>query len=268
LKKILLATIVPFWNRETGAQQRIFALVKALEHHGHLVRVFFPGHADAADHELAERSNQEPDAPHDTPLRLSDFAWPWAEKAFEHAVTQFAPDAIICEYITMGYLVDALPKSLRSNIHCLVDTHDVLSQRQKQFADHHKTHWIDISIEEEAAALHCFDTIIAIQPDEAKQIEQMAPDSKVIVAGHQPHGTATANSQPANPNRELGKLTIGYLGSANASNVDAINHFLDEVWRQQKDASDIRLVIAGNVSDQVLEDLRFDNVSSTTLWMR
>ena len=42
MKKILMPTLVPFWRRSTGAEERMFCLVVALEKHGHRVKTFFP----------------------------------------------------------------------------------------------------------------------------------------------------------------------------------------------------------------------------------
>ena len=296
MKKILFATVVPFWNRETGAQQRIFSMVKVLESHGRQVRVFFPAHVDAYDRRIAEQldldiSFQRSDQPAATgqsltqkikwqldavkhavgqavnfdqldteknqPLTLSDFRWPWAEAAFQNEVIEFAPDAIISEYVTMAYLVESLPVGIRSEIHCLVDTHDLLSRRQQQFADHDRPHWIDISVEEEAAALNIFDTVIAIQEDEAAEFKRMASQSTVIVVGHQ---TIAADAIDFKTEHVSEILTLGYLGSKNASNVDAINQFLDVVWRNFQNDPRVRLVLAGDASGEVLPSLRFKNL--------
>ena len=293
MKRILFATIVPFWNRETGAHQRIFSLVKVLERHGHEVRIFFPGHAEQSDRELARhlaldisfhssdqplsadqsigeklkwqfdavvhalRHNESDDQP-DSPLTLSKFRWPWAEKNFQTVINEFSPDAIICEYITMAYLVESLPETKRAKIHCLVDTHDLLSRRQQQFAQNNRAHWIDVSPREEAAAMNAFDTVIAIQPHEAKAIQALATGKNVIVVGHQPHVDPTVN-RPSNP--KPAKLTLGYLGSDNDSNTDSINQFLTLVWTHFKNKTDIVLTIAGKVSERVAENLRFSNVN-------
>ena len=294
MKKILFATIVPFWNRETGAQQRIFSLVQVLEEHGHQVRIFFPGHAEPTDRELAKQlsldisfhSSDQPlttnqslseklkwqfdavvhalqgqatDDRVDSPLKLSDFRWPWAEKAFQNLVKEFAPEAIVCEYITMAYLVAALKDDQRARIHCLVDTHDLLSQRQQQFAVNNRSHWINISSEEESSAFKTFDTIMAIQPDEAIAIESLTPDKNVIVVGHQPY-LASTNHRPS-PRQESAKLSLGYIGSDNDSNTDAINQFLDLVWKHFKDDVNLTLTIAGNVSERIIDEYRqFKNV--------
>ncbi len=296
MKKILFATIVPFWNRETGAQQRIFSMVKVLITHGHQVRVFFPGDAETSDRKTTEqlgldvafhrsdqpaadesltrkikwqmeavkhavqsfRGRRGEAAKKKGQLRLSDFRWPWAESAFKSAVVEFAPDSIICEYITMAYLVESLPVDLRSNIHCLVDTHDLLSHRQKEFADHDHSHWIAVSPEEESAALRAFDTIIAIEDDEANAFKTMAPQSAVVVVGHQTFEAAPIDAKTLN-DQEV--FTLGYLGSSNASNVDAVNEFLDVVWRKFQNESRVKLILAGNASNELDSDLCFENVS-------
>ena len=301
MKKILFATIVPFWNRATGAQQRIFSMVKVLMAHGHQVQVFFPGHAELSDRKTAEQlgldvafhcSDQpavseqslsrtikwqvdavkhavhkfaeqnfkgdrgEKDDEKNT-LRLSDFRWPWAEIAFENAVIEFAPQVVVCEYITMAYLVESLPADLRSEILCMIDTHDLLSRRQQEFANHGQPHWISVSHEEEAAALRAFDTIVAIEQNEAHAFEEMAPGNAVIVVGHHALGTAAPDTQGLN---DPESFTLGYLGSSNASNVDAVNNFLDVVWRDFQREPRIKLVLAGKVSDGVIPELRFANV--------
>lgn len=291
MKKILLATIVPFWNRETGAHQRIFSLVKAIQDQGHQVRIFFIGRAEPADYQSSDRLNLEvafhsSDQPslqgkslaeklkwqidavihaiknrfgETTPnptQRLGDFRWPWAEDAFTAEATRFVPDAIICQYITTAYLIKALPTTLRRRIHCFIDTHDLLSERQRQFRLHQRSHWIDVSSEEEAAALNLFDTIMAIQPLEAEKMKAMVPEKSVIVVAHQP---AVVSVDAALP-RSSGELTFGYLGSDNDSNVDAINEFLDVVWRQFNEAENLRLCVAGKVADRVAENFRFENV--------
>jgi len=300
MKKILFATIVPFWNRETGAQQRIYSMVKVLEARGHQVQVFFPGHAETLDHKRTQQlglnvafhradqpvATKEPlsqrikrqakavkhavgqavqnvangrgdTAKRNGPLRLSDFRWPWAEAAFANTVIEFAPQAIVCEYITMAYLVESLPVELRSKVHCLVDTHDLLSHRQQEFDDHGQPHWIAVSPKEEAAAVGVFDTIVAIQENEAMAFKEMAGQNRVIVVGHQTLGADAIDSKKLN---DLAVFTIGYLGSSNASNVDAVNEFLDVVWRTFQDEPRIRLVLAGNASNEVLSGFRFNNV--------
>ena len=310
MKRILFASIVPFWNRSTGAEQRIYSLVRVLEDHGWHVRTFFPGHAANADQEQATRlkldvvfanSSQAPIArslqgrikwqiaavanaissfflskksetqnrstDDRQPQRLQDFQWPWASEAFNEMVAEFSPAVIVCEYITMSYLVAGLPESVRKSVHCLVDTHDVLSKRQQQFDDHKRAHWLDVSMEEETDALRQFDTIIAIQPAEAQTFRNMLPSQNVIVVGHHPvdadevaAGGPNSQFKRESKSNASQPFTLGYLGSNNASNVDAISGFLKTVWSQFKDDDAVELLIAGDVCDGISWESQFSNV--------
>lgn len=336
-KRILIATIVPFWELKTGAQQRIYSILKALISDGHQVRVFFPAAADAEavnravaigvdvqfvrpdqrppstersffktlawhfrgtlhavqrqisrtqskrlrdakdshDAKVANGSHdadngrnrpttdsrQRPfdDADRQRPAqrptqRLEDFNWAWASAFFNDGVASFSPDAIICEYVTMAYLVQGLPRSIRRQTHCLIDTHDLLSYRQSQFASRRQNHWIDISPDQESAALNVFDTIIAIEAEEAQQMRAMAPQRNVILVGHNVT-IADRSDDPADcsTDRTAPKqsLTVGYLGSNNASNIDAVQSFLRTVAEPLCGQSEISFLIAGSVCDAI-----------------
>ncbi len=156
---------------------------------------------------------------------LADFAVPFLKPRFAQVLRQIDPDAVIAEYVTLAYLI---PESGNHGKPLwLVDTHDLLSERYRQFARFAHEHWIRISPEEEAAALAGFDVVIAIQPHEAEAFRQMAPESvDVIVAGH------PAESIPESVAGEAARYDFGYFGSDNASNVDAIQWFLQQVWPQ------------------------------------
>ena len=182
-------------------------------------------------------------------LKLDDFRWPWARKAFAEAVAQFKPNTILVQYIKLGYLLNGLPEQTRNGIKCFVDTHDVLHLRNEQFRRRGYQHWIDVSREEESFELKKFDAIIAIRDDEAELFRDMAPDCEIVVCGH-----ATDLKVPPAGQLESGEdgLTIGYLGSLNASNTHAIESFLEKAWRRVQDsdvADRIKLVIAGEISD-------------------
>lgn len=312
-KKILIATIVPFWELKTGAHQRIYSILNALQTDGHQVRVFFPATASDDARQMAMqigvdvqfvRPDQRPasvnrsiwktlawhvngslhalkknlwpvrfgnswhldkrsgnDADSDlypdrrrTTQRLKDFRWAWASTAFNDVVAEFLPHAIICEYITMAYLVQGLPDCLRQKTHCLVDTHDLLSYRQSQFSQRGQTHWIDVSPDQETEALNVFDTLIAIESEEAQQMRAMVPEKRVILVGHDvthSHRQKDDSHCRANARVACRELTVGYLGSRNASNVDAIASFLKSVVGRIKSDSKLSFVIAGTVCDAI-----------------
>ncbi len=179
---------------------------------------------------------------------LKEYRWPWAIDAFRESIDGFRPDSIIIQYIKLDYLLEALSYRQRNDIHCLVDTHDVLHLRARQFRERGFRHWIEISREEEAMSLAKFDTILAIQPNEANLFREMAPDSRTIICGHAVEPVVLPTHRVPREN----SLTIGYLASANASNAQAIESFLDHVWSQlqrTRSADQIELVIAGGICE-------------------
>ena len=168
-KQILMVSLVPFWHRQTGAQQRMFALVKALERSGHQVKTFFPMPGVERDQELIKQYALDVEQPtSDTPpegvvpkakwyvravanqvktslpssdtepveqttLKLEDYQWPWAKLAFAQTLARYQADIVICQYVTTAWLLDGMSQAQRNDIHCIVDTHDLLSNRNTQF---------------------------------------------------------------------------------------------------------------------------------------
>lgn len=62
-KKILMASLVPFWHRQTGAQQRMFALVQALQSTQHQVKTFFPSSEFTSDQDLIKQYSLDVEQP-------------------------------------------------------------------------------------------------------------------------------------------------------------------------------------------------------------
>ena len=284
-----MASLVPFWHRQTGAQQRMFALVQAMKRNGHIVKTFFPIPRVANDQGLIEKysldveqhtsdmppegvvdktkwyiravanqvktnlpsSNSEA-AEQTTKLKLEDYHWPWARASFEKTVSRYQPDVIICQYVTTAWLLDGLSESLRSETHCIVDTHDLLSDRAEQFEQRGLDHWINISREQESAALAKFDTVLAIQRAEAVAMQAMALNTRVIVVGHHAGDCKIVERKQSEQSVEQ-KFSLGYIASINASNIDAIESFLEQVWPRVAKNGPIELVIAGAICETVEE---------------
>ncbi len=289
-KKILMASLVPFWYRQTGAQQRIFSLVQALERDGHHIKTFFPMSEVESDGPFIEKYaldveqcssdmlpagiiakaiwylgavlNQLQSVLHALPyptrrfseraggMKLVDYQWPWARRAFQQILNRYQPDVIICQYVTTAWLLDTLTPSQRRDIHFIIDTHDLLSARKDQFEQRGHDHWIDISPEEEARVLAMFDTVVAIQPSEAAAMQQMAPDARVIVAGHYSAKSATVQQKRPVDSPEV-KLSLGYIASNNASNIDALERFLEQAWPRIARDGMVELLVAGAICETV-----------------
>ena len=289
-KKILMASLVPFWHRQTGAQQRIFALVQALQSNGHQVKTFFPLPGFARDQDLIKQhaldveqptSDQPPEgtvpkvawyfravvnqlknhgqtqpledeqsSKETAPMKLDDYVWPWAGVAFEQTVNRYQPDIIICQYVTSAWLLDGMSSSQRSHVHAIIDTHDLLSDRKDQFEKRGHGHWIDISKEEESLVLAKFDTVLAIQDAEAALMREMAPKTRVIVAGHHAGDCEIVQPKKSADSSEA-KLSLGYIASVNDSNIDAIESFLEQVWPRIGDSAEVELVVAGAICEKI-----------------
>ena len=196
-------------------------------------------------------------------LKLSDFHWPWAVTAMSESVKEFQPDAIIIEYIKLGYLLEALTAHQRKTIQCFVDTHDVLHLRCQQFKAQGFTHWIDIDRQEEANAVTEFDVVIAIQDEEAKIFRELSPNNQVIACGHKPAIVSHSAKPFVHANKYA--VTVGYLASTNASNLEAIKGFLKEVWQPLVALNRLQLVIAGSICTPVKEFLSEFEISNVRM---
>ena len=308
--KVLMATDVPFWRCETGAQQRMLHLVQGISDQAFgdqacEVQTFFIGVQSDEDQTATKQlgidvqfqsSDQAPDgvrkrikwhmegtihlvrqafrgredvARVDQPMKLEDFRWPWAIEAFSKCIENFQPDAIIFQYITMSYLLEALSDQQRKQVRCVVDTHDVLSTRQEQFEQFGFSHWISISPHAEADELQKFDAAMSIIDQERPVFQSMAPEIDVLTVSHSLDPITSKQKAIERPNSES-LLTVGYFGSSNHSNGHALVKFIRKVWKPLRlQNAQIELVIAGSVCDWLMfhEESRFASDESMSLWI-
>lgn len=217
-------------------------------------------YVDAARHQIqrwmnrgkhdSESEARDPGQPL-TPLTLADYRWPWAMDQFRNLCQHYRPQVFLSEYVTMAYLLDALPNP--DQVHCVLDTHDILHERGLQFGAAGYLHWLEIDQAEEAAVWERFHTILAIQPHEAEVIKSLTRRPTVLCVGHAPAARSSNLDLPsaADADDHDGLLRVGYIGSANYSNWHAINRFLIEVWPEviSLDHLEAELVIAGKICD-------------------
>lgn len=201
----------------------------------------------AIKHRFEKHQSSPAQATNKNTTTLDDYRWPWAINAFQDSIRAFAPDSIIIEYVKLSYLLEALTARQRKNIHCLLDTHDILHLRNRQFQERGLVHWLNISSEEETEAIQRFDTVIAIQEEEAKLFRDLAPAQSVLVCGHSPPQL----SPQKKPRATEKVLTVGYLASANESNLLSLNNFISQSWKTISERCNIRLVIAGLICEAI-----------------
>ena len=292
--RILLATDVPFWKRSTGAQQRIHSLARFFQKPPFSFRVFYLGsesipelmefdrvtfdstrpprrplkrarwYFDAVINRLSGGTEAIADKPRPS-MKLDDYRWPWAAEQFREAVDDFRPTTIVIEYVTMAYLIEDIDRR-DERPKLVLDTHDVLSSRCQQFREAGHDHWLDISAEEESRVLEKFDLVLAIQPGEQEQLRQLSAKPEILVVGHtlEPSDAAGAAGEKIESDDGADRLTpvtLGYLGSSNAANVDGLREFLNTVWPKvvESHADSVRLLIAGPIAESDIEEITRDN---------
>lgn len=296
LLRILMATDIPFWNAATGAEQRMWSLVKFLNKSPFEVTTFFVGQVTPADHKritslglkvvFFEHEKPPPEflgrlkwyieaTRHQvqrwlnqgkkhaaevsgnasteaiTPLTLSDYRWPWAMDQFRRCCEEYRPHVFLSQYVTMAYLLDALPPKQKSAIHTVLDTHDILHDRGSQFGAAGYLHWLEIDEAEEVSVWNRFHTILAIQQNEAELIRSMTNNLDVLCVGHAPPFGEVLPVRSHKTTDGVERVVVGYIGSANYSNWHAINRFLIEVWPELTSLSnvEVELVIAGKICE-------------------
>ena len=187
--------------------------------------------------------NNQTAAPAKTVMYLADFESSLYYERFHQMLNRIQPQTVLVQYVTLSYLVPERRTTHAPNY--IVDTHDHLSRRNELFRKHGYQHWIRITADEEVAALQKFDSVIAIQHQEQQEFQQMIPgDSDVLVAEH-PCEPAAPSTVDETLNAEF---TLGYFGSDNPSNVQAMEWFLDNVWPLiLAKRPETRLLIAGTV---------------------
>ncbi|MEM9412657.1 MAG: glycosyltransferase [Planctomycetota bacterium] len=289
--RILFATDVPFWQASTGAEQRILAMYRHLHETGCECGAFYLGQLDANEQAIARKfelnifensSDQPPEklvnrirwyadatinqakdwlsqSKSELPkmslngppsLDLADFRWPWAITRFTERIESFQPDMVIFEYIKMAYLMEGMSFEQRERTRCLLDTHDVLHRRAEQFFAHGFPHWIKIDRASETKVLEKFDAVIAIQDQEANTFREMTDSQvEVITVGHAVDRDEPDEALAATTKAD--RIKVGYIGSKNFSNWQAISEFLCCAWPfvVEKNSDTCELVVAGEICD-------------------
>jgi len=182
---------------------------------------------------------------------LSDFSSPLMVERFQELVKRLQPDAVIVEYVTLGYLVPQRDVFDEQHPHYLIDTHDLLSERYRQFKNFGYEHWIRITRDEEAAVLKKFDTVIAIQEEEANEFKSMCGKQQTVIVTGYPAELHSASEANANAT-QTAEFTMGYFGSNNPSNLQALQWFMTEVWPNVLlKQPNVTLLIAGSICEAI-----------------
>lgn len=117
--------------------------------------------------------------------------------------------------------------------------HDVFSERTRSFEASGRVVNPSISLEKEKSVVSSYETIIAINADEARLLKSMAPERQVL--------TVFPSVEARPPMNASGKGVL-YIGSSAHHNAEGLEWFLREVWplvRQTR--RDATLHVAGSI---------------------
>jgi len=228
--RMLLVTDIPFWEARLGHHQRMGALIEAARAEMDL-DLFFAGPLPTAALGpaaalLGPRGRvfgAEPMAPVAPPNGLTDFERASFDGALFAALrdhlARHPVQAAIIEYIRLSWLrpVPGMPALT------VLDTHDVMSLRDRNFRHFGRTHFIRLSTSEELRILDGFALVLAIQAEEARWLDRLLP-GRVVLAPH-------ALPKLPRARGEQGLLPrIGFLGGDSPMNRDGLLWLLDQVW--------------------------------------
>jgi polysaccharide biosynthesis protein PslH len=148
--------------------------------------------------------------------------------------------AVLIEYVYLSKLACGLPTSVRT----IIDTHDVMGDRHKQyFTAGMQPTWFATRQAEEISGLNRVNAIIAIQQQEAEYFKRNV-SSEVFCVGHLLDSNYGLLPDP-------GGARILFVGSRNTINVHGLEWFLEHVFpRIQTKRPEVELALAGAVGGE------------------
>ncbi len=161
-----------------------------------------------------------------------------------HLDSVLKPDVILTEYI---FMTRPLPLMRRESLK-VIDTIDVFSTKHDKVCQFGIEDSLALNADEEASLLARADLVIAIQPEEAAELDRLVPDKPIVTVGvdFDPINTGGA-SVPA--------PIVLVVGSDNALNVRGLRDFLRFAWPLvRREVPDAELRVVGAVGLQVEVD--------------
>ncbi len=163
------------------------------------------------------------------------------ESLRKHAF-QNAYDLVYIHYVFNSYCFQAFP----SHVTKLLDLHDIFTNRFGIFkGTGKKNDWFSTWEKEELKGWQRADLILTVNEEERGQIESRS-GIKTVFFGHA--------SNDINPLELPESPVLLFVGNRNQSNVDGMQHFLSEVWKQiHAQYPKLRMKVAGRVCEELVE---------------
>jgi glycosyltransferase involved in cell wall biosynthesis len=163
------------------------------------------------------------------------------DRRLEELQARHAFDAVVAEYVFLSRALLCFDDRVRK----LLDTHGVFTDRHKAFVERgEKPEWFSTTREEEARGIGRADVVIAIQ-NQDKAFFQSISDRPVVTVGHPVELKGAAS-------RVAGRYNLLYLGSRNASNLQAATYFMRGVLPAlRRRVPEVCLRVAGGICERI-----------------
>lgn len=268
-KRILLITPIPSHPQIAGNRARIFNLALSIKNLGH--ELFFLHVAKEAGDEgamencwgtdffftfpyqrssrLISRIRRKLNTIIDPEARYISYIDDWYDPSLDirlkELYQQFQFDIVLVEYAFFSKALKCFPQKVRK----LLDTHDVLTNRHKLYLNKQKIYnWFSTTRAQERKGLRRADVVISIQDKERSFFSKLT-GKPIVTVGHTVKIKNRGDQRPLNSR-------ILYIGSANQSNVDALDLFCREMLpRIRQEVPSVTLMLAGPICRVDIEDM-------------
>ena len=175
---------------------------------------------------------------------LSNFCPDLLADLLLHLDSVLKPDVILMEYI---FMTRPLPLMRRESLK-VIDTIDVFSTKHDKVCQFGIEDGLALNADEEASLLARADLVIAIQPEEAAELDRLVPDKPIVTVGVDFDPINTGGAAVPDP-------IVLVVGSDNALNVRGLRDFLRFAWPLvRREVPDAELRVVGAVGLQVEVD--------------
>lgn len=176
------------------------------------------------------------------PVRLLQSAVDWIRRRPDvldevaQLVERLCPEVLWVNSAHLMPLIARVPRQ-KGQVR-IVDTLDVMHQRDASLRQAGLPPECGVSREEEIALLDQFDVVLAIQDEERRVLQQMLPSKQVMTVRHACVPNPRPTSRPA----------VVFIGSNGPTNLQGIETFIEQAWpRVLQVRPDAQLEVVGSV---------------------
>jgi glycosyltransferase involved in cell wall biosynthesis len=237
MKKVLLYTDADFWEPCSGHRVRIAALIRYLSAHFLLTVVNTgpaPDNVESIVHD--EYGIELVVLDHKKHLSSNGYG-----KKLKSILKSRNFDVLIVEYIHNSYCLNFLPY----DCHVILDTHDIISERTREFKKfNYGSALYEMQEDVEAEIFNIYDHVVMINQLDFDKACLMTDDSRKVLLCPHPCEIYQHELRP-----EVTK--IAFVASSYLPNTDSIKHFVAHCWDKISSKYNVELDIYGTVCTEL-----------------